>query len=194
MTALSEEQVACHFTPLRSIARPVIRKAHPPAAFRSEATPSDDDLSLEVPLSGRMAGLLLRHGAAENRVIDNTPTVERTSMNMRRAIACCLGTAAAGVALSRIMRATRAIDFNGRSVLIFGGSRGLGLVIARELAAEGARVTLAARSRKELERAQSDLIDRGLSADMVVCDVRYRSDVDATVERVASEQGTIDVL
>jgi len=115
-------------------------------------------------------------------------------MNTKRTIAWTVGAAAAGVALSRMMRASRAIDFNGKSVLLFGGSRGLGLVIARELAAEGARVTLAARSREELERAQSDLADRGLSATIVECDIRDRSEVDATVDRVASEQGTIDVL
>jgi NAD(P)-dependent dehydrogenase (short-subunit alcohol dehydrogenase family) len=115
-------------------------------------------------------------------------------MNTKRTLGWTIGTAAAAFALGRLMRASRAIDFNGKTVLIFGGSRGLGLVLARELAAEGARVTIAARSREELQRAQSDLEDRGLSATIIECDVRDRSEVDATVERVVSEQGTIDVL
>lgn len=115
-------------------------------------------------------------------------------MNTKRTLGWTIGTAAAAFALGRLMRASRAIDFNGKTVLIFGGSRGLGLVLARELAAEGARVTLAARSREELQRAQSDLEDRGLSATIIECDVRDRTEVDATVERVVSEQGTIDVL
>lgn len=115
-------------------------------------------------------------------------------MNTKRTIGWTIGTAAAAFALSRVMRAARAVDFNGKTVLIFGGSRGLGLVIARELAAEGARVVLAARRREELERAQSDLEDRGLSATIVECDVRDRAQASATVERVVSEHGTIDVL
>jgi NAD(P)-dependent dehydrogenase (short-subunit alcohol dehydrogenase family) len=115
-------------------------------------------------------------------------------MNTKRTLGWTIGTAAAAFALGRLMRASRAIDFNGKTVLIFGGSRGLGLVLARELAAEGARVILAARSREELQRAQSDLEDRGLTATIVECDVRDRSKVDATVERVVSEHGTIDVL
>src|SRR5262245_24403368 len=140
-----------------------------------------------------MAGLLLRHARSGAKGHQRSHSRE-DSMDMRRAMALCFGTAAAAFALGRVVRASRAIDFSGRSILIFGGSRGLGLVIARELAAEGARITLAARSREELERAQSDLEDRGLSATIVVCDVRNRSEVETTVERVANEHGTIDVL
>ena len=48
----------------------------------------------------------------------------------------------------------RAIDFGGRVVVITGGSRGLGLVMARKLAAQGARLVLMARDERELERAK----------------------------------------
>src|SRR5262249_11097467 len=115
-------------------------------------------------------------------------------MHIKRAVALSLSAATCGFALSRLLRASRAIDFTGKSVLIFGGSRGLGLVLARELAAEGARVTLAARSLEELERAQSDLIGRGMSAAIMRCDIRNRSEVDGAVERVIHEYGAIDVL
>jgi NAD(P)-dependent dehydrogenase (short-subunit alcohol dehydrogenase family) len=96
--------------------------------------------------------------------------------------------------MARALRSTRAIDFAGKSVVIFGGSRGLGLVLAREFASEGARVVLAARNPEELERAQADLDARGASVTTFPCDITDRRQVDATVDRIIGEHGTIDVL
>jgi len=79
-------------------------------------------------------------------------------------------------------------------VVIFGGSRGLGLEIARQLAAEGAYLTLCAREAEELERARMDLDDRGFSATTIPCDIRDRRDVEAAIQRVVAEHGAIDVL
>jgi NAD(P)-dependent dehydrogenase (short-subunit alcohol dehydrogenase family) len=112
----------------------------------------------------------------------------------RRAIAWTLGVITGAVALSRFLRTRRAMDFEGKSVLIFGGSRGLGLVIARELVDEGARVTLAARDQEELERAKSELSRGAIAPSIVRCDVRNRADVEAAVESVIAEHGVIDVL
>jgi NAD(P)-dependent dehydrogenase (short-subunit alcohol dehydrogenase family) len=109
-------------------------------------------------------------------------------------IAWTVGAIAGAFAIGRLLRSTRAIDFAGTSVLIFGGSRGLGLVMARELVDEGALVTLAARDQQELERAQSDLTSRGASASIVACDIRDRVQVNAAVEHVIAEHGCIDVL
>lgn len=65
---------------------------------------------------------------------------------------------AAGVGLmARAWRSARAVSFAGKTVLIFGGSRGLGLVLGRELAGEGATVVLAARQPDELERTRDEL-------------------------------------
>ena len=96
--------------------------------------------------------------------------------------------------LSRLSRTVHALDFYGKSVVIFGGSRGLGLEIARRLADEGAYVTLAARDGEELERARIDLSDRGFSATTIPCDIRDRRDVEAAIQRVITEHGAIDVL
>jgi NAD(P)-dependent dehydrogenase (short-subunit alcohol dehydrogenase family) len=116
------------------------------------------------------------------------------AMNRNQRIAWTAVAGACAFGLRRLLRASRAIDFHGKSVLIFGGSRGLGLVIARELATGGARVVLAARSLEELEQAQSDLAGRGMSAIIIRCDIRNRSEVDAAVDRVVREHGAIDVL
>jgi FlaA1/EpsC-like NDP-sugar epimerase len=55
----------------------------------------------------------------------------------------------------------RQANLAGRVVLITGGSRGLGLVLARKFAQEGCRLVLAARDAQELVRAQQDLRQRG---------------------------------
>jgi len=116
------------------------------------------------------------------------------STTRAQGIAWTIGALAGAAAISRLLRSTRAIDFVGKSVLIFGGSRGLGLVIARELAEAGAFVTLAARDQQELERAHADLRARGGRASIVCCDIRDRAQVDAAVEHVIAEHGFLDIL
>jgi len=110
--------------------------------------------------------------------------------------AALIGAAAIGAALfAAVRRESRRISFEGKSVLIVGGSRGLGLVIARQLAREGARVSLAARNVEELERASVDLHRRGATqVGTVVCDVRKRAQVDRMVAEVAAARGGLDVL
>jgi NAD(P)-dependent dehydrogenase (short-subunit alcohol dehydrogenase family) len=100
--------------------------------------------------------------------------------------------AAAVFAGSRAARQRRAIDFAGRIVVITGGSRGLGLVMARQLAAEGARLCLLARDESELARAREQL---GACEVMTVrCDVRRRADVRAAVDTILERWSAIDVL
>jgi NAD(P)-dependent dehydrogenase (short-subunit alcohol dehydrogenase family) len=110
-----------------------------------------------------------------------------------RALAVLLGGAGAALA-ARAWKMARAIDFNGKSVVIVGGSRGLGLVIARELAAERARLTLVARDEGELQRAQAELEAEGATVSTIPCDIRNRDQVDRAMARTAAERGGIDVL
>src|SRR6266566_1405289 len=70
----------------------------------------------------------------------------------------------------RIVRATRRINFHGRNVLITGGSRGLGLVLARQFAAEGADITLLGLDDENLERAVIDIAARGADVLGIPCD------------------------
>ena len=104
--------------------------------------------------------------------------------------------AGAAIAAGRIARSRRAIDFGGRVVVISGGSRGLGLVMARQLAHEGARLCLLARDARELDRARALILAETPSADVmtVPCDVRRRADVRAAVALILGEWVAIDVL
>ena len=73
---------------------------------------------------------------------------------MRRA-GTALAVAGAVLALRMIRRERARWDLADRTVLITGGSRGLGLLVARELAREGARVAIAARDAATLARARA---------------------------------------
>jgi NAD(P)-dependent dehydrogenase (short-subunit alcohol dehydrogenase family) len=82
----------------------------------------------------------------------------------------------------------------GRVVLITGGSRGLGLLLAREYARHGAKLVLAARDTAALERAAVELSATGAEVMTVPCDVADRSRVDAMVEATLAGFGRIDVV
>ena len=84
--------------------------------------------------------------------------------------------------------------FQDKVVLITGGSRGLGLVLAREFAFEGAKLAICARDSQELKRAKKDLENRGAEVLDVVCDVRNQNEVNQMIDEVCSHYGQIDVL
>lgn len=89
---------------------------------------------------------------------------------------------------------SREMDLEGKTVLITGGSRGLGLVLAREFARHGARLSICARDERELENARSELENRGAAVLAVPCDVAHRDQVEAWVERTRTELGRPDIL
>jgi NAD(P)-dependent dehydrogenase (short-subunit alcohol dehydrogenase family) len=106
-----------------------------------------------------------------------------------------LAVAGAGaLAVGRVLRARRRIDFGGKTVLITGASRGLGLVLARLWADEGARLAILARNADDLERARQELEGRGAQVLAIPCDVRDRAAVEAAVEQTVARFGGVDIL
>lgn len=85
-------------------------------------------------------------------------------------------------------------EYRGRHVLVTGGSRGLGLVLARHLVAAGARVTICARDADELDRAGEHLAGRGGDVVTVVCDVTEPDQLTRLVGQARRINGPIDVL
>jgi NAD(P)-dependent dehydrogenase (short-subunit alcohol dehydrogenase family) len=102
----------------------------------------------------------------------------------------------AGLAAWRLYRRSREEEeeLAGRTVLITGGSRGLGLELAREFGASGCRVALCARSPEELARARAELEQRGIPVFVTVCDVSDRMQVHQMVDDVVRHFGEIDIL
>ena len=81
------------------------------------------------------------------------------------------------------------------TVAITGGSRGLGLVMARQFAAAGAHVCLLARDPEELERAAAQVAasgDAGVAT--YPCDVRSQADVDRAFADILERRTAIDML
>jgi NAD(P)-dependent dehydrogenase (short-subunit alcohol dehydrogenase family) len=102
--------------------------------------------------------------------------------------------ALAGWAALRLLAGARRYEFSGKTVLITGGSRGLGLVLAKHLAAEGARVAICGRDPEALERARSALEAIGAEVFALPVDVADREAVATLVQQVVGRFGPIDVL
>ena len=115
-------------------------------------------------------------------------------MNTKTALQVGVAIGTAVVAASQLQRKIRAIDLASKVVAIFGGSRGLGLVIARQLAREGARLVLLARDADELERARQEVDALGARVTALTCDVTDRAQIRDAIEAIVAEHSTIDVL
>jgi short-subunit dehydrogenase len=85
-------------------------------------------------------------------------------------------------------------DIAGKVVLITGGSRGLGLQMAREFAAGGASLAICAREATELDWARKDLSRMGADVLAVQCDVGVHDEVQRMVREVRERFGRIDIL
>ncbi|MEI6350658.1 MAG: SDR family oxidoreductase [Verrucomicrobiota bacterium] len=97
--------------------------------------------------------------------------------------------------LLRWLAAKATYSFQHKVVLITGGSRGLGLALARRFAREGARIAIVARDHAELLAAKSDLERCGAEAVFpVVCNLRDHGATEAMVESVAEHFGALDIV
>ena len=91
-------------------------------------------------------------------------------------------------------REHRLRELRGKTVLITGGSRGLGLALAEEFAQFGAKIAICARDEQELARARQQLEDLGAVVCAVPCDVTKPEEVDNLISSVTRHMGGIDVL
>ena len=92
------------------------------------------------------------------------------------------------------MNVKKLFDLGGKSALITGGSRGLGLQMAEALGEMGAKVVITARKAGELEEAKAHLKSMGIDALTVVNDLQNTDSVKPMVEQVLKAQGRIDIL
>ena len=94
----------------------------------------------------------------------------------------------------RARRRRRWYGLSGRTVLVTGGSRGLGLALARQAASQRARVAICGRDSGTLERARARLERAGAEVLAQTADVRDRCAVEELVSAVERRFGSIDVL
>lgn len=92
------------------------------------------------------------------------------------------------------MGVSELFDLEGRTAIVTGGSRGLGLQIAEALGEQGANLVLTARKEDQLNEAADALSRRGVSVDIVACDLSQGDSVDAFARTVLDRHAEIDVL
>ncbi|MBT8155443.1 SDR family oxidoreductase [Epibacterium ulvae] len=85
-------------------------------------------------------------------------------------------------------------DLSNKTAIITGASRGIGEAAARELAAKGAKVVLAARSGADIERIAAELRAEGHEAIAQTCDVSDRAAVEELITSTMATFSTVDIL
>ncbi|MGA8279044.1 MAG: SDR family oxidoreductase [Rhodanobacteraceae bacterium] len=85
-------------------------------------------------------------------------------------------------------------DLSGKTALITGGSRGLGLQMAEALGTQGARLVLSARKADELKSAQAHLLALGIDADWVAADGAKEADIVSLSDASMEKLGRVDIL
>jgi len=100
----------------------------------------------------------------------------------------------AGLATREIFARSKEEKLDGQVVLITGGSKGLGLAMARRFAAEGCRIAICARSREELHGAKRELERKGTEVIGIACDVSDEVEVKRMIAEVEAHFGQIDIL
>lgn len=86
------------------------------------------------------------------------------------------------------------LKLDGRAAVITGAGRGLGRAMAKALAAAGARVVCAARTREQIDQTVRDIQASGGEAIAHVTDVTDSSQVNALVDRCVDAYGRIDIM
>lgn len=93
-----------------------------------------------------------------------------------------------------LVRYRRHFDWRGMRVVVTGGSRGLGLVVARMLVERGANVAICARGKESLGRAADELRQMGGNIIAEPCDLRDQEQVKQFIGQVEQQWGGIDIL
>ncbi|MEW6754279.1 MAG: SDR family oxidoreductase [Candidatus Latescibacterota bacterium] len=86
------------------------------------------------------------------------------------------------------------MELEGRRALVTGGGRGIGRAIAVELARQGARVAVLARTRTELAETLRQVRGTGAEGCFVVADVAQAAQVEAAVGGLLADWGGVDIL
>ena len=85
-------------------------------------------------------------------------------------------------------------DLKGKTALVTGGSRGLGLEMAHALGEAGARIMLSSRKASDLEEAVADLQAAGIDARWIAADCAIEADIHRLADETLERMGDIDIL
>ena len=120
-----------------------------------------------------------------------------STYNLSRSASLVSGAAcglAVGVAIAGTLRRPTHRSFAGKIALITGGSRGLGLELARHLGAQGCKLILVARDPAELDEAANELSASGVDVRTIAADVSDRASIERLRDEALAAFGHIDIL
>ena len=86
------------------------------------------------------------------------------------------------------------VTMKGRVAAVTGGSKGIGLAVARRFAESGAKVAILARGAQDLKAARELLAKDGVEVRDYVCDVSKAADIAKAHEAIAADLGPVDIL
>jgi gluconate 5-dehydrogenase len=92
------------------------------------------------------------------------------------------------------LRVLDLLSLKGKTALVTGGSRGLGLQMAEALGEMGAKVAISARKKDELDEAVSHLSSLKIDSSSFVCDVGKREQIAPLADAVLKKFGRVDIL
>ena len=113
---------------------------------------------------------------------------------MKPRVSLLAGALLVGACLAIRMIRTSRYSFRDKVAVITGGSRGLGLVLARHVCAQGGSVALIARDPDELARAKADLALRGGAVLTIECDLLDARQIQSAVQQIIDRFDSIDIL
>ena len=85
-------------------------------------------------------------------------------------------------------------DLKGKTALVTGGSRGLGLQLAQALGEAGARVMLSSRKAEDLVESAATLKAAGIDVDWIAADCSKEADIRALADETLTRFGQVDIL
>ena len=85
-------------------------------------------------------------------------------------------------------------DLSGKTALVTGGSRGLGLQMAQALGEAGARIMLSSRNAEDLKASVATLRAAGMECDWIAADCSKEGDIRALADETIRRLGHVDVL
>lgn len=85
-------------------------------------------------------------------------------------------------------------DLTGKTALVTGGSRGLGLQMAQALGEAGARILLTSRKAADLQEAAAQLKAEGIEADWIAADCANEADIERLAKEAVQRLGQVDIL
>jgi NAD(P)-dependent dehydrogenase (short-subunit alcohol dehydrogenase family) len=85
-------------------------------------------------------------------------------------------------------------DLKGKTALVTGGSRGLGLQIAHALGEAGAKIIVSSRKAEDLVQAVAELKSAGIDADYIAADCSKETDIRSLADETLKRLGRVDIL